>query len=130
MKSIKTRSLVGKDGILRLDIPIGVPDTEFEVMVIYQPIESSRGVKTPEELGWTPGFFEQTAGCLADDPIFIDDEGDFEERERIYKGRFEELRGEIMVGVEASERGEVVDGEIVFSQLQQKLQQLRDREGE
>ena len=54
----------------------------------------------------------------------------FEERERIYKGRFEELRQEIMVGVEASERGEVVDGEIVFSQLQQKLQQLRDREGE
>ena len=54
----------------------------------------------------------------------------FEERERIYKGRFEELRQEIMVGVEASERGEVVDGEIVFSQLQQKLQQLRDRGGE
>ena len=54
----------------------------------------------------------------------------FEERERIYKGRFDELRQEIMVGVEASERGEIVDGEIVFSQLQQKLQQLRDREGE
>jgi antitoxin ParD1/3/4 len=54
----------------------------------------------------------------------------FEERERIYKGRFDELRQEIMVGVEASERGEVVDSEIVFSQLQQKLQQLRDREGE
>jgi len=54
----------------------------------------------------------------------------FEERERIYKGRFEELRQEIMVGVEASELGEVVDGEIVFSQLQQKLQQLRDHEGE
>ncbi len=54
----------------------------------------------------------------------------FEERERIYKGRFEELRREIMVGVEASERGEVVDSEIVFSQLQQKLQQLREREGE
>jgi len=28
-----------------------------------------------------------------------------------------------MLGVEASERGEVVDGETVFSQLQQKLQQ-------
>jgi antitoxin ParD1/3/4 len=40
------------------------------------------------------------------------------------------LRQYILVGVEASERGEVVDGEIVFSQLQQKLQQLREREGE
>ncbi|HEY9851680.1 MAG TPA: type II toxin-antitoxin system ParD family antitoxin [Leptolyngbyaceae cyanobacterium] len=50
-----------------------------------------------------------------------------EERERIYKGRFEELKKEIMLGVEASERGEVVDGETVFSQLQQKLQQRRDQ---
>lgn len=54
----------------------------------------------------------------------------FEERERIYKGRFEELRREIMEGVEASERGEVVDGEVVFRRLEQKLQQLGDYKGE
>jgi antitoxin ParD1/3/4 len=52
-----------------------------------------------------------------------------EERSRTYKGRFEELRREIMIGVEASERGEVIDGETVFSQLQEKLQQRRDRAG-
>ena len=52
-----------------------------------------------------------------------------EERERIYQGRFEELKREITIGVEASERGEVVDGEIVFSQLQQKLQQRRSDAG-
>lgn len=50
-----------------------------------------------------------------------------EERERIYKRRFEELKREIMLGVETSERGEVVDGETVFSQLQQKLQQRREQ---
>jgi len=54
----------------------------------------------------------------------------FAERERIYKGRFEELRGEIMVGVEASKRGEVVDGETVFSQLEQKLLKSRSQAGE
>jgi antitoxin ParD1/3/4 len=43
-----------------------------------------------------------------------------EERERIYKKRFEELRREITLGVEASERGEIVDSKTVFSQLQQK----------
>ena len=47
------------------------------------------------------------------------------ERERIYQGRFEELKEEIMLGVAASERGEVVDGETVFSQLQQKLKRRR-----
>lgn len=30
---------------------------------------------TPEELGWPPGFFEQTYGALADIPLVIDDEG-------------------------------------------------------
>jgi len=50
-----------------------------------------------------------------------------EERERIYKGRFEELQREIRIGIEASERGEVVDGETVFRQLQEKLQEHRDR---
>ncbi len=41
----------------------------------------------------------------------------------IYQGRFEELQREIMIGVEASQGGEVIDGETVFPQLQQKLQQ-------
>lgn len=48
-----------------------------------------------------------------------------EERDRIYKGRFEELRQEVRIGIEASEQGQVVDGETVFHQLRQKLQQRR-----
>ncbi|MEH2256473.1 type II toxin-antitoxin system ParD family antitoxin [Nostoc sp.] len=50
-----------------------------------------------------------------------------EVKENIYKGRFEELQRSIMIGVEASERGEVIDGETVFHQLQQKLQQRREQ---
>lgn len=38
-------------------------------MVIYQSLDPSTPQKTPEELGWTPGFFEQTAGCLQDEPL-------------------------------------------------------------
>ena len=53
-----------------------------------------------------------------------------EQRECIYQGRFEELQREIMVGVEASQRGEVIDGETVFHQLKQKLQQRRQQTGE
>ena len=47
------------------------------------------------------------------------------EQELIYQGRFGELRQEIMVGIEASERGEVVDSETVFSSIQEKLEQRR-----
>ncbi|KAM3098490.1 type II toxin-antitoxin system ParD family antitoxin [Phormidesmis sp. 146-35] len=46
-----------------------------------------------------------------------------EERERIYKGRFEELQREIQIGLDASERGEVIDGETFMNQLREKLQQ-------
>jgi antitoxin ParD1/3/4 len=47
------------------------------------------------------------------------------ERERIYRGRFEELQREIAIGMKAAERGEVVDGETVFRNLQPRLQQRR-----
>jgi antitoxin ParD1/3/4 len=45
-----------------------------------------------------------------------------EERERIYKERFEELKKEIAIGIEAAERGECLDGREVIEQLRQKNQ--------
>lgn len=35
MKSIKLTKKVGSDGILHLDIPVEIIDTEVEIMVIY-----------------------------------------------------------------------------------------------
>ncbi|MBE9212672.1 hypothetical protein IQ247_08195 [Plectonema cf. radiosum LEGE 06105] len=78
MQSIKLKKRVGSDGILHLDIPLGMKDKEVEVMVIYHSIETTQ---TPSDLGYPPGFFEQTAGCLADDPIQRYPQGEFEERE-------------------------------------------------
>jgi hypothetical protein len=78
MQSIKLKKRVGEDGILHLDIPLGMKDKEVEVMVIYQSVETTQ---TPEDLGYPPGFFEQTAGCLANDPIQRYPQGEFEERE-------------------------------------------------
>ena len=46
-----------------------------------------------------------------------------EERERLYQGQFEELRREVMVGVEEADRGELLNAETVISKLQEKLQQ-------
>ena len=83
MHSIKLTKRVGEDGILHLEIPVGITDKEVEIMVIYQPIEIAKQQKTSEELGWPPGFFEQTYGSCQDDPIVIDFEGNFEEREEI-----------------------------------------------
>ena len=46
-------------------------------------IEGTANAKTPEELGWPPGFFERTFGCLQDDPIVRWPQGEYEEREQI-----------------------------------------------
>ncbi|MCC5669206.1 hypothetical protein LC653_36535 [Nostoc sp. CHAB 5784] len=83
MQSIKLCSHVGADGILHLSIPTGITDKEIEVTVIYQQLEPSAPPKTPEELGWPAGFFEQTAGSLADDPIQRYPQGEYDTRERL-----------------------------------------------
>jgi antitoxin ParD1/3/4 len=51
-----------------------------------------------------------------------------EERESIYKGRFEELRQEIMIGIKQLERGERLDGKEVIEKLRQKNQTTRKTE--
>jgi hypothetical protein len=70
MQTIKLRSKIGKDGILHLDIPVGVTETELEVTLMLEP-----GASPPQGKGYPPGFFEQTYGICADDPIIIDNEG-------------------------------------------------------
>ncbi|MEQ9548969.1 MAG: type II toxin-antitoxin system ParD family antitoxin [Coleofasciculus sp. G3-WIS-01] len=59
------------------------------------------------------------------DEVFLAGIKLLQERENLYKGRFEELRREIMVGVEEAERGELLDAETVIIGLQEKLQQRR-----
>lgn len=83
MKSIKLSKKVGTEGILHLDIPVEIIDTEVEIMVIYQPLQSPIQPNALDDLGYPPGFFEQTYGSCADDPIVINSEVEFKEREKI-----------------------------------------------
>jgi len=62
--------------------------TAIKILVTQESVHQSHleqlaQVKTPEELGWPSGFFERTYGSCQDDPIVIDSEGTFEEREEI-----------------------------------------------
>ena len=41
MQSVKLRSHVGKDGILKLEIPLNLVDTDLEIMVVFQPVTSA-----------------------------------------------------------------------------------------
>jgi antitoxin ParD1/3/4 len=50
-----------------------------------------------------------------------------EDRDSIYQGRFEELRREVLIGVEEADRGELIEGDVVFRQLRDRLEQRRNQ---
>ncbi len=80
---ITVQSHVGEDGILRLQIPVGIKDVDVEVTVALQETQKNGGDKSPEDLGWPPGFFEKTFGCLKDDPMERPPQGEFDVREEL-----------------------------------------------
>lgn len=66
MESIKVRRHIGQDGILHLDIPVGIRERDVKVIVIYQSVPSSTT---------SARSLEQFYGICADDPIILDDRG-------------------------------------------------------
>jgi hypothetical protein len=74
METFKIRTHVGKDGILKFEIPVGAIDVDYEVVINIQPS------MTPED--WLQ-FIEETAGSLADDPIQRWPQGEHEIRDEI-----------------------------------------------
>jgi hypothetical protein len=74
MQIVTLRHHVGQDGILHLDIPVGLTDSELEVTITFKKVTP---VKTrPENLEWQQ-FVERTYGSCIDAPIVIDNEGVF-----------------------------------------------------
>ncbi|MEH2451287.1 hypothetical protein [Nostoc sp.] len=85
MQSIKIHSYVGKDGMLHIDIPVEMKETELEVTVTLKPIKKQTASSQDEELRqleWHE-FLDKTYGCLADDPIMRHPQGEYEQREPI-----------------------------------------------
>jgi hypothetical protein len=81
MQKIKLRSHVGSDGMLHLDIPVETKDNELEVIVIVEPVKTK--ISTPEDLEWSPGFFERTAGAWEGEPLVRGEQGDYPQREEL-----------------------------------------------
>lgn len=83
MQSITLQSHIGEDGILRLQVPVGLKDVDVRVTVALEETPKNDSTKPPVELGWPPGFFEATYGCLRDDPIERPPQGEYEIREEL-----------------------------------------------
>ena len=64
----------GNDGRLHLDIPLGIPNAEFEVIV--KACAAATTSQPPEDRGWPPGYFENTFGSITDDTFVRPDQGE------------------------------------------------------
>jgi hypothetical protein len=83
MQMIKVRSRIGSDGMLHLQMPDGIKDTDLEVIVIFQPVAPETEAQTPEDLERLPGCLDKTFGCFQDEPLVRGEQGKFEEREEL-----------------------------------------------
>lgn len=76
METITLHSRVGADGLLKLQVPVKLTNTDLEVVLIVQPVAS-----TGDSLGWPPGFFEEVAGGWTGERLVREDQGQYEVRE-------------------------------------------------
>jgi len=79
METIKVKTHVGHDGILKLELPVGVTDMDLEVLVVMQSPAAPVEIERAEWLA----FIEKTAGSLADDPMEYPSEGEYETRDEL-----------------------------------------------
>ncbi|MEA5616457.1 hypothetical protein VB711_01180 [Cronbergia sp. UHCC 0137] len=81
MQTITLNSHIGQDGILHLDIPVDVTNTDLTITVILKPVNNSQHQALPKGKGWPANFFEETSGCLKDTPLTVDSEGVYNDLE-------------------------------------------------
>jgi hypothetical protein len=80
METIKLNARAGADGVIKLELPTGVSGREFEILVILNPLEESEAV---DEMGYPIGYFDETYGSFADDPLERGVEPPVEQRDKL-----------------------------------------------
>lgn len=77
MSKIHTTGQKGPDGILKLEVPISLPDTDADVPVVVQ---SRHADKSRIDEKWLQ-FISETAGNIDDHSFFRREQGEYEVRE-------------------------------------------------
>lgn len=83
MQTVTLNSRSDHEGFLHLKIPAALPDAEIKVIIILQPTLPVSADPTPTELGWSPGFFERTAGAWEGE-LQREPQGEYEVREELW----------------------------------------------
>lgn len=80
MQTITTEAHVGADGILRIEVPIGMTDMIFDVVIVAQPRTNGNIAQTWEPRKWPPNFFERIFGGWQGEPLERAPQGEYEQR--------------------------------------------------
>ncbi|SFJ34100.1 hypothetical protein [Planctomicrobium piriforme] len=67
MQTVRIVSKADANGSLSLQIQLGKPEAEYEVLVVVQPREASHSPSDVEKNGWPSDYFEQTYGSIQDE---------------------------------------------------------------
>ncbi len=78
MQSLTLHTHVGKDGILKLETPIGVSNTDIEVTLIVNPVSEARPLHE-----WTSDFFTKIIGGWQGSPFVREPQGSYESRSEL-----------------------------------------------
>jgi len=78
MQSLTLRTHVGKDGILKLKMPIGLKNTDLQVVLVIQPVENEKPFAT-----WPANFFTEIIGGWEGAPLVRESQGSYETRSEL-----------------------------------------------
>jgi hypothetical protein len=80
MITFPAKARTDADGTLSLAIPTGLPDAEFDVVVVLEAAEHERPMRSDE---WPEGYFERNFGSLGVAGLERPPQGQLEERLRL-----------------------------------------------
>jgi hypothetical protein len=75
MQSLTLHTRVGRDGILKIETPIGIANADLEVVLVVHPLENAHPF-----LDWPPNFFTEIVGGWEGAPLIRESQGTYETR--------------------------------------------------
>ena len=82
MQTVRVTQRTEKDGVLHVSIPLGMPEADFDVVLVVQPKMIEPSSATPNQCGWPPGYFD-LAGSIDDETFVRPPQGELPKRVEI-----------------------------------------------
>jgi hypothetical protein len=65
MQTLTLKAHADQDGMVKLEFPTDLAGQEVEIVLVMQPVER----EPVDAMGYPVGYFEETYGSFADDPL-------------------------------------------------------------